>query len=147
VWHLLLLAAWLEWRTASRETLWDLDVRDGANLARLVRALAPLHPTLRGTPPRLPFMWDAKTLRRGFNVTLDTDIGSPDLLGEVAGVGGYEEARTGALMTEAFGVSCAVLSLPKLISAAVQVGQAFLPAVLHKQKSGWQECLPHEEPS
>src|SRR5580693_7594428 len=71
----------------SARNTFDLDIcyaRDGANLQRLVRALAPLHPTLRGAPPGLPFLWDAETLRRGLNFTLDTDIGSLDLLGEVA---------------------------------------------------------------
>src|SRR5512147_2276894 len=43
----------------------DLDVvyaRSTANLGRLVRALAPLSPYLRGAPPGLPFSWDEKTL-------------------------------------------------------------------------------------
>jgi len=51
-----------------------------------------LKPRLRGTPPDLPFLWDARTLRAGLNFTLDTDLGPIDLLGEVSGIGQYEAA-------------------------------------------------------
>ena len=76
---------------SARLTL-DLDVvyaRSAANLGRLVRALAPLSPYLRGAPPGLPFRWDEDTLRRGLNFTLTTSRGDIDLLGEVTGGGGY----------------------------------------------------------
>ncbi|MGA7615770.1 MAG: hypothetical protein WBX15_11395 [Thermoanaerobaculia bacterium] len=39
--------------------------RSPENLARLVEALAPIHPYLRGAPPGLPFSFDLPTLRRG----------------------------------------------------------------------------------
>jgi hypothetical protein len=123
----------------------DLDIcyaRDGANLQRLVRALVPSHPSLRGAPPGLPFLWDAETLRRGLNFTLDTDIGPLDLLGEVAGVGGYNEARAGALVTQAFGVSCAVLSLPKLIAAKRAAGRAKDVEALHELEALWEAQRP-----
>jgi len=45
----------------------DLDVvyaRDRENLERLVAALQPLDPYLRGAPPGLPFRFDVETLRR-----------------------------------------------------------------------------------
>jgi hypothetical protein len=125
----------------SARNTWDPDVcyaRDGAKLERLVRALTPLHPTLRGAPPGLPFLWDAQTLRQGLNFTLDTNIGALDLLGEVAGVGGYDEARTGALVTKAFGVSCAVLSLPKLIAAKRAAGRAKDLEALHELEALWE---------
>jgi len=51
------------------------------NLERLV--LAP-RPYLRGAPPGSPFLWDAVSLERGLNVTLTTQLGDLDLLGEVA---------------------------------------------------------------
>jgi len=46
----------------------DLDVvyaRDEANLSRLVEALSPLQPYLRGAPEGLPFTWDVETLAAG----------------------------------------------------------------------------------
>src|SRR5262249_55939583 len=48
----------------------DLDVvyaRDPANLARIVEALEPHRPYLRGAPPGLPFIFDARTLANGLN--------------------------------------------------------------------------------
>jgi len=47
---------------SARLTL-DLDIvycREPDNLARLVRALAPYHPYLRGAPSGLPFVWDER---------------------------------------------------------------------------------------
>ena len=72
----------------------DLDVvyrRTPANMARLVKALAPLSPYLRGAPPGLPFLWDAETIGHGLNFTLTTSLGELDLLGEVTGGGTYED--------------------------------------------------------
>ena len=53
----------------------DLDVayaRSSANLRRIVTALAPFAPYLRGAPPGLPFDWSVATLRAGLNFTLTT---------------------------------------------------------------------------
>ena len=73
----------------------DLDIcyhRTPPNIAALAAALAPLHPYLRGAPPGLPFRFDAATIQAGLNFTLVTDHGDLDLLGQVSGVGGYEQA-------------------------------------------------------
>jgi hypothetical protein len=56
----------------------DLDIvyrRTSGNIGRLVAAVAPLHPYLRGAPPGLPFHWDEQTLNRGLNFTLITNLG------------------------------------------------------------------------
>jgi len=48
----------------------DVDVvyaRTAANLERLVAALAPHEPYLRGAPAGLPFSWDLQTVSRGLN--------------------------------------------------------------------------------
>src|SRR5437899_12334094 len=77
---------------SARSTL-DLDVvysRERSNLERVVLALSPYHPYLRGAPPGLPFRLDFATLRNGLNFTFTTDLGSLDLLGAVAGGGTYE---------------------------------------------------------
>lgn len=71
----------------------DVDVvysRARDNVERLVRALAPFHPYLRGAPPGLPFEWSVATIERGLNFTLATSVGDIDLLGEITGGGGYE---------------------------------------------------------
>ena len=72
----------------------DLGVvygRDEVNLARLIEALTPLHPYLRGAPEGLPFTWDVATLSAGLNFTLSTALGALDLFGEIVGGGGYEQ--------------------------------------------------------
>src|SRR6516164_4482757 len=63
---------------------YDVDLcyrRTADNLERLARALAELHPTLRGAPPDLPFQLDARSLALGANFTFNTDYGPLDLLG------------------------------------------------------------------
>jgi predicted nucleotidyltransferase len=119
----------------SARATFDVDIcyaRDPANLETLARALAPLHPRLRGAPEGLPFLWDAETLRRGLNFTLTTDIGNLDLLGEVSGVGSYKEAKTDALLAEAFGVKCLVISLPNLIAAKRAAARGKDLEILHE---------------
>jgi hypothetical protein len=104
----------------------DLDVcyaRDGANLKRLADALLSVNARLRGAPEDIPFRVDAETLRKGLNFTFTTDVGPLDLLGEVAGVGGYSEAKTDAVIYEVLGSKCAVLSLDRLIASKRAAGR------------------------
>ena len=54
---------------AARAT-YDVDVvyrRSPDNIGRLVEALAPYSPYLRGAPPGLPFRLEAETIGRGLN--------------------------------------------------------------------------------
>ncbi len=104
----------------------DLDIcyaRDKINLARLAETLAPLNPRLRGAPADLPFMWDAETLRRGLNFTLRTDLGNIVLLGEVSGIGTYEQAQEASIQVMLFNTECSILSLEKLIIAKRAAGR------------------------
>jgi hypothetical protein len=84
----------------------DLDIcyeRSDTNLEALARALRPLRPYLRGAPPGLPFHLDGPTLKAGLNFTLTTVAGDLDLLGEVKGVGQYEDALAGSAEYEIYG--------------------------------------------
>lgn len=104
----------------------DLDVcyaRDSPNLERLARALQSVHAHLRNAPPDIPFIPDAETLRRGLNFTFTTDIGSVDLLGEVRGVGHYEDVLPGSLIFELFGFPFAVIEIGKLMIAKRTAGR------------------------
>ncbi len=104
----------------------DLDVcyaRTPENLKRLVEALAPIHPRLRGAPEGLPFFFDVQTLRNGLNFTLVTDEGELDLLGEVTGVGGYTDLVMQALTAEAFGVEVRIMALADLIRSKAAAGR------------------------
>jgi len=102
---------------SARSTL-DLDVvyaRDATNVRRLVGALAPYHPYLRGVPPGLPFVFDEVTIVHGLNFTLTTDVGDFDLFGEVLGGGNYGELLPQTIEIEAFGVRCRYVTLDALL--------------------------------
>jgi|SRR5690606_36599543 len=104
----------------------DLDIvydRAPDNLERLVRALGPHEPYLRGAPPGLPFRLDVETLRRGLNFTLTSKLGDVDLLGEIVGGGGYAELEPHCVAMEIFGVRCLVLGLDKLIEVKRAAGR------------------------
>ena len=104
----------------------DIDVvyhRSAENVDRLVSALAPQRPYLRGAPPGLPFRWDARTIHRGLNFTLTTDSGDIDLLGEITGGGAYEDLLPHSVMIKVFGVACHCLGLERLIQVKRAAGR------------------------
>ncbi len=110
----------------SARVTYDLDLvysRAPDNLECLVAALASTRPYLRGAPPGLPFRWDAETIRRGLNFTLQTDVGDIDLLGEITGGGGYDDLLDGSIKVEAFGIECRCLGLRKLIEVKRAAGR------------------------
>ena len=110
----------------SSQVTFDLDIcyaRHRLNLERLAGLLIAIHATLRNAPPNLPFTPDAETLRCGLNFTFDTDLGKLDLLGEVFGVGTFDQAIIASDTVEMFGHRYAVLSLPQLIAAKRAAGR------------------------
>ena len=92
-------------------------------VGHLIAALRGHRPYLRGAPPGLPFLWDEGTLRRGLNFTLETDLGNLDLLGEIAGGGGYDELRPHSVEFEAFGLRLRCLDLDTLIRVKRAAGR------------------------
>ena len=104
----------------------DLDVcynRTDENLQRLVRALSPFDPYLRGAPRGLPFSFSTATLRRGLNFTLTTTVGDIDLLGEITGAGMYDQVSAHSIEVEAFGFTTRIISLPWLIQMKRAAGR------------------------
>ena len=104
----------------------DVDVsyaRSDANLARLVSALAPYKPYLRGAPKGLPFEWSAATLRAGLNFTLTTTLGAIDIQGEIVGGGRYEDLLPHTLAVPIFGRETKLLDLPWLIHVKRAAGR------------------------
>lgn len=104
----------------------DLDVvyaRDAENIERLVAALRPYQPYLRGVPPGLPFRWDEATVGAGLNFTLTTTLGALDLLGEVTGGGFYEQLYPFSQDLDVFGVKCRFVQLEKLIQLKRAAGR------------------------
>ena len=104
----------------------DVDfvyARTPANIRRLVTALEPHSPYLRGAPPGLPFVWNEAAVERGLNFTLTTDIGDIDLLGEITGGGDYDALLPHSMEIELFGCQCRCLNLPGLIRTKRAAGR------------------------
>jgi len=104
----------------------DLDVcyaRNSKNLEKLANALQSVKAHLRGAPDSVPFLLDSENFRQGLNFTFSTDIGSLDLLGEVRGVGGYDDVLAGSVTYELFGYRFPVIEIGKLILAKRAAGR------------------------
>lgn len=104
----------------------DVDVvysRQNQNIERIIDALSPLNPYLRGAPRGLPFEWSPATLRRGLNFALATDAGDIDLLGELTGGGTYEELAPHSVSVTMFGREHRCLDLPTLIQTKRAAGR------------------------
>jgi len=104
----------------------DLDfcyLRTPENLKKIVSAIAPFSPRLRGFPEDLPFVWDERTLQSGTNFTLETTIGDIDLIGEVAGVGDYEAVKKESTFAKLYGCDLRVLTIEGLIKAKRAAGR------------------------
>lgn len=104
----------------------DLDVcysRERANLERLVKALKPFTPTLRGAPTDLPFVLDVQTLQAGLNFTLASSAGDVDLLGEITGIGGFPAVKRLSDPMSVYGRQIRVLSLEGLERAKRAAGR------------------------
>lgn len=106
---------------------YDLDVayaRTRDNVKRVADALAPYHPRPRDFPVDLPFVWDEQTIKQGTNFTLITDLGNIDLLGEVTGLGDFDQVLAQSVVMTLFDMQCRVLSLDALIIAKRAAGRA-----------------------
>lgn len=104
----------------------DVDfvyARNRANVVRLVTALKPYSPYLRGAPPGLPFDWSEATIGRGLNFTLTIALGDIDLLGEITGGGDYDALVPHSVEVEMFGCRCRCLDLPGLIRVKRAAGR------------------------
>lgn len=105
----------------------DVDIvyaRDRENICRLVEALRPFSPYLRGAPPGLPFSWDERTVRMGLNFTLTSSLGDVDVLGEVAGGGTYVQLLPYSDEATAFGAKFLCVGLKRLILLKRAAGRA-----------------------
>lgn len=125
----------------------DLDfcyLRTTENLEKIVNALSRFSPRFRGFPENLPFVFDLSTLRNGTNFTFTTQIGDVDLLGEVAGVGNYQEVLANSEYKELYGFEIKVLSIEGLISAKRAAGRTKDLLVLPELEA-LREALSDEE--
>ena len=98
----------------------DLDIcysRTRNNFKKIANVLEPLKPRLRGVEDHLPFVFDWTTLQHGTNFTFTTTLGDVDLLGEVKGVGAYDDLVKESIEVDLDGYATHILSIPGLIAA------------------------------
>ena len=87
------------------------------NLRKLEKALAGLHPVHRQTPQQRPFSV-AEDFPRGLkNMYLRTDLGILDCLGEIKGIGTYEQVYARSVVAELPIGLCRILDLAALIES------------------------------
>jgi len=87
-----------------------------ANLMRIQRALADLHPVHRSRPD-LPLTLTPDQCASLQNLYLKTDLGVLDCLGEVLGVGNFDEVVKHSVEVELPSGKCRVLGIDALIRA------------------------------
>lgn len=104
----------------------DVDIvyaTNAANLERLGAVLVSLNARLRGVSDDVPFVPDGRTLKRTSILTLDTPLGSIDLLVDPAGSARYEELRERALRVDLDGCEIRVVALEDLLSMKRAAGR------------------------
>jgi hypothetical protein len=104
----------------------DLDIcysRTNDNLKKIASVLAPINPRPRDFPENLPYIFDWTTLQHGTNFSFETSMGDVDLLGEVKGVGSYDDLVGQSLRVDFDGYSAYLLSIPALIKAKRAAGR------------------------
>jgi hypothetical protein len=113
----------------------DLDVccRFGeANVRRIESAVKDLHPVHRLTANKLPLDQTRSSFSELKNLYLQTDLGKLDCLGEVAGIGNYDEVFKQSVTANFSYGEFRFLSLEGLIAAKEAAGRAHdLAAVRH----------------
>jgi hypothetical protein len=104
----------------------DLDIcyaTDAPNLERLGALLVSIEARLRGVSEDLPFVPDARTLRRTEMLTLTTFEGNLDLLADPPGSPGYPALRRHADVVELGGAAVRVASIEDLIEMKRAAGR------------------------
>lgn len=88
-----------------------------ANLLKLQKALAQLHPVHRMTPNRISLELTEKNCRDLKNLYLDTDLGQLDCIGFVQGVGDFETVKARSQSVSVAGRGYFILDIDALISS------------------------------
>jgi predicted nucleotidyltransferase len=104
----------------------DLDicaVMSPENIEILRKALADLKPVHRMTHNKLSFLDHPSPGEKLANVYLETEAGIVDVLGNVLGIGAYQDLARNAIEVPLFGRRCRVISLADLITAKEAMGR------------------------
>jgi predicted nucleotidyltransferase len=92
------------------------------NMKQVIAALGGVNPHYRMRPD-LPFKTDPQYYADFKNLYLVTDVGPIDFLGEVEGVGRYEQAVSDSQIAEVQGMKFRVLTIEALIRAKRAAGR------------------------
>ncbi len=99
----------------------DLDVCFSfhpENIRKLIEALEDIHPHMRAGPGILPLEhYTVERLSQLNNLYVKTDWGDLDLLGQIKGIGNFEEVSKKTIEIEIFGYPCRILDIDSLIKA------------------------------
>jgi len=87
------------------------------NMNALWSAVRDLHPVHRMTPQRLPFEVTPELCVNLKNLYLATDLGKLDCLGEIPGVGAFDEVHRKSVEIRFESGACRVLGIDALIDA------------------------------
>jgi hypothetical protein len=104
----------------------DIDICcrfTSGNLLRLQAALAGLRPVHRMATGHPPLSLTAETAAGFHNLYLETAWGQLDCLGEVLGVGGFDDVLGKSVEIQLPGGSCRVLAIDALIRAKQAMGR------------------------
>jgi predicted nucleotidyltransferase len=93
------------------------------NVVKILVALADVEPRWRMRPDLPVVKPDDSYLGQLKNVYLRTRLGPLDVLGEIPGVCGYEEAAAKAVVMDFDGVACKVIDMETLIAAKRVAGR------------------------
>jgi len=110
----------------SSMTTQDIDICcdfSSENLLRLQSALEGLNPIHRMTTNRLPLELTRTNCGSLKNLYLDTDWGQLDCLGEVLGLGNFEQVKQLSETLELDGNACRILRIDALIAAKKAMGR------------------------
>jgi predicted nucleotidyltransferase len=104
----------------------DLDITyatSPANLDALGRTLVALDARLRGVTEVVPFVPDGRTLRGAELLTLETEVGSLDLLASPPGAPAYDELKRRAEPIEIDEREVLIAAIPDLVAMKRAAGR------------------------
>jgi hypothetical protein len=93
------------------------------NVRKIEAAVKDLHPVHRLTANKLPLEQTRSSFKDLKNMYLQTDLGKLDCLGEVAGLGNYEQVLPQSVLHSMSFGAFRMLSLDALITAKVAAGR------------------------
>jgi predicted nucleotidyltransferase len=111
----------------SPRVTYDVDLcyeRSASNLQRLAEALKELKPKLRGAPPDVPFLIDARALSLCSNFTFETPIVALDILGWVEPFGEYAALLKSSQIMRVGDMDLRVIGLDDLIKIKQHINRS-----------------------